>query len=62
MLDDAAGLGQEDPSASPTIPYDPEAARARFASTPVAVAQRQMKLIGPLAAFIGKVVLDKAVD
>ena len=52
--DDGVGAGVP----LPTVPYDPAAAAARFASTPLAVGMRQMQLIAPLVRFLAKVVLD----
>ena len=47
-----------DGAAVPLVSYDPDAAAARFASSPVAVARRQVQLIAPLALFLGRVALD----
>ena len=55
-LDDAGSA--ETVLKAPTVLYDPELAAARFASQPMAVMSRQIKLLGPLIAFISKVVLD----
>ena len=52
--DDGVGAGVP----LPTVPYDPAAAAARFASTPLAVGMRQMQLVAPLVRFLAKVVLD----
>ena len=43
---------------APSLRYDPTQAAARFASQPMAVMSRQMKLLAPLLAFVSKVVLD----
>ena len=40
------------------MPYDPAAAALRFKAQPVAVGMRQVKLVGPLLAFLGRVVMD----
>lgn len=52
-------LDEEDSGlAMPHVPYDPDVAAARFASQPMAVGLRQMRLLGPLLGFITKVVVD----
>ena len=43
---------------TPSVPYSPSLAAARFASQPLAVGMRQVKLLSPLLGFIAKVVLD----
>ena len=51
-------INEEAGLAPPAIPYDPSAAAARFASQPMAVGMRQMRLLGPLISFILKVIAD----
>mmetsp|Transcript_54864 Transcript_54864/g.90965 ORF Transcript_54864/g.90965 Transcript_54864/m.90965 type:complete len:754 (+) Transcript_54864:39-2300(+) len=56
-----AGLKPDDllkPDMLPSTPYDPAVATARFASEPMSVGMRQMELVGPLLAFLGRVVID----
>ena len=58
-LDEADGLVEPvSGEAVPSVPYDPAAASARFATQPLAVGLRQMKLLGPLLLFVGKVLID----
>ena len=51
-------LDDDDGLPTPRVPYDPELASARFASQPMAVGLRQMRLLGPLLSFLTKVVVE----
>ena len=59
-LVEAEGLvdAAEDGEMAPVVEYDPVLAAARFASQPMAVGVRQMRLIGPVLAFLSKIILD----
>ena len=58
VADSPESLDDDDGLPTPRVPYDPELASARFASQPMAVGLRQMRLLGPLLSFLTKVVVE----